>query len=216
MEINERMKEVLQVQLSPLGLELKPENRFPLTVLHDDRPIAYIQEDGAVHYPVDRDTMPARRIPGVIAKVWEMEHAYRQAPHLELSGVNSYKKILQYNQHLLAARYDGNGHFRFVTWQVNFDQTGVTLGHYFYRNEYEQAKEDFIQRSGLVDERKLFSKEQLYLLYSALLYSRFHDINLDYADKQEIDQLIRHIEAVAPVSQTVRQPASDCELDYER
>ncbi|MBU8711124.1 hypothetical protein KM924_01285 [Brevibacillus parabrevis] len=216
MEINERMKEVLQVQLSPLGLELKPENRFPLTVLHDDQPIAYIQEDGAVHYPVDLDTTPARRIPGVIAKVWEMEQAYRQAPQLECSGVNSYKKILQYNQHLLAARYDGNGHFRFVTWQVNFDQTGVTLGHYFYRNEYEQAKEDFIKRSGLVDERKLFSKEQLSILYSALLYSRFHDINLDYADKQEIDQLIRHIEAVAPVSQTVRQPASDCELDYER
>lgn len=92
MEINERMKDVLQVQLSPLGLELKPEDRFPLTVLHDDRPVAYIHEDGAVYYPVDRDTTPARRIPGVIAKVWEMEQAYRQAPHLELSGVNSYKK----------------------------------------------------------------------------------------------------------------------------
>lgn len=216
MEINKRMKEVLQVQLSPLGLELKPEDHFPLTVLHDNQPIAYIQEDGAVHYPADRDTTPARRIPGVIAKIWEMEQAYRQAPHLEWSGVSSYKKILQYNQYLLAARYDGNGHFRFVTWQVNFDQTGVTLGHYFYRNEYEQAKEDFIQRSGLVDERKLFSKEQLSLLYSALLYSRFHDVNLDYSEKQEIDRLIRQIEMITPVSQAVQQPELDPELDNER
>ncbi len=53
---------------------------------------------------------------------------------------------------------------QFVTWDWDYDHTGVTFGHYFGGN-YEGAKQDFATRSGLIKENLLFTEEQLIEIY---------------------------------------------------
>ena len=56
---------------------------------------------------------------------------------------------------------------QFVTWSRNFDRTGVTQGHYF-GNCYQEAKQDFAVRSGLVQRERLFSEAQLAVIYQSI------------------------------------------------
>ena len=52
---------------------------------------------------------------------------------------------------------------QFVTWERDFDKTGLCWGHYF--EDYGKARQDFATRSGLVAENQQFSAEQLTEIY---------------------------------------------------
>ncbi|WP_216713072.1 hypothetical protein [Paenibacillus ehimensis] len=182
-------------------------------VFHKDEPIAFIQRSGEILYPADNRTPFSRRIAPIVFEVWEMEHAYQQAPPMNLPSVANYRNLLQYNRHVLAARYDQAGQFTFVTWEYNYDQTGVSLGHYFHRNAYSQAKEDFMLRSGLLDERKWMGADQLSILHAALLYRSIHDQELPYEDKKMIEKLLNQIEVQLPPAPNVDYPAVNQERE---
>lgn len=70
---------------------------------------------------------------------------------------------------VLAGRYGENG-ANFVTWSWDHDRNGVHLGHYFMEN-YKGAKQDFAVRAGLVNSQRLFSDEQLRVIYDACQFS---------------------------------------------
>ncbi|AIQ13806.1 hypothetical protein [Paenibacillus durus] len=211
MDLTNRLQQVLQFQLSALGLRLDPESDSMWTVLYKKEPLAFIQKSGEILYPADNRTALSRRISPVVFEAWEMENAYQQAFPLNIASVSSYRNLLQYNRHVLAARYDQGGQFTFVTWEFNHDQTGVTLGHYFHRNAYSEAKEDFMLRSGLLNERKWFHSDQLALLHSALLYRSIHDQDLQYGERQEVEQLLNQIEEHLPAAPTEACPAMKLE-----
>ncbi|WP_036602329.1 hypothetical protein [Paenibacillus sophorae] len=174
--------------------------------MHEVEPLAFIQKSGEILYPADSRTALSRRIAPIVFEAWEMENVYQQALSMNIPSISSYQNLLQYNRHMLAARYDQSGQFTFVTWEFNHDQTGVTLGHYFHRNAYSQAKEDFMLRSGLLDERKWFRSDQLTLLHAALLYRSIHDHDLRYGERQEVEQLLNQIEERLPAAPAEASP----------
>ncbi|WP_052769869.1 hypothetical protein [Paenibacillus sp. IHB B 3415] len=216
MEINNRMKEVLEAELSRLGLNIQRESTSVLSVLQKNDPIAFIHQNGEIHYPANAEAELAHQIPSIVGKVWEIERSYRNATQLGISSLSSYRSMLEYNHHVLAGRYDGDGEFRFVTWEMNSERTGFAMGHYFYRNEYEKAKEDFLMRSGLLDKGRLFDSDQLSSLYAALLYRSLNDSTIGYNEKQSVDHLLQKIESLAPPFPSLLYPQIQAELDHEQ
>ena len=108
-----------------------------------------------------------------------------------------YKKLLEHNKIILAmkemATIDG---YEFVTWEYDHDHRGVNLGH--YHMDYEAAKEDFAERSGLVDRTKLFSETQMKLIYNGLVSLVSLSEELDYDTEKEIARVLDQILLVVP------------------
>ncbi|ASA23399.1 hypothetical protein [Paenibacillus donghaensis] len=216
MEINNRMKEVLEAELSRLGLNIQRESSSVLSVLQKNDPIAFIHDNGEIHYPANAEAALAHQIPIIVGKIWEIESTYRNAAQLGISSLNSYRSMLEYNHHVLAGRYDGDGEFRFVTWEMNSERTGFAMGHYFYRNEYEKAKDDFLMRSGLLDKGRVFDSDQISSLYTALLYHSINDATLGDNEKQSIDLLLQKIESLTPHPPNPLHSPLQAELDLEQ
>ena len=67
------------------------------------------------------------------------------SPELTAVDLNApYKKLLEYNDVVLAGTEHSNGSFEFVTW----DCKNNSLDHGHYYEDYERAKEDFVKRTG--------------------------------------------------------------------
>lgn len=208
-----RLHEMLRFQLGTVGLTLQPQAspEDALVVAHDEQPLAYIQEDGFILYPADRPPGLSSRIAPIVSQVWEMEQAYDEAPPMNIHSVSNYRRLLQYNQHVLAARYDGNGQFTLVTWQLAYNRSAVTLGHYFPRNRYAQAKGDFLFRSGLAERTTSFQPDELAVIRTALLYRCIQDQDMGVEEHRDSSRLLHRINTLLPPA-----PLPEAEEEAER
>ena len=85
---------------------------------------------------------------------------YKRQPQLKASGLDGdYRILADFGATVLAGTPSKYG-VQFVTWDWDYDRTGVVHGHYFMEN-YDAAKQDFATRSGLIPKEQLFSPEQL-------------------------------------------------------
>ena len=84
------------------------------------------------------------------------------SPELTAVDLNApYKKLLEYNDVVLAGTEHSDGSFEFVTW----DCKNNSLDHGHYYEDYERAKEDFVKRSELLPENQIFSADERFELY---------------------------------------------------
>ena len=67
---------------------------------------------------------------------------------------------------------------------------------YFYNRE--EAFESFATRSGLVDERKLFTETQLQLIHAGLVKLRTMDEELTEEDMKTVGELVNRVEEIVP------------------
>jgi len=110
------------------------------------------------------------------------------APPLKASGLEGdYRLLAEFGNAVLAGHPTGQG-VQFVTWERDFDRTGLIWGHY-YGEEYEKAKLDFAARSGLVEESRLFSAGQLTEIYHTV-----HEVlGSEYPIPEEREKLLEGI-----------------------
>ena len=92
-----------------------------------------------------------------------------QAPDLKADGLGeNYKLLTEFNGAVLAGHPSRYG-VEFVTWEWSYGRTGLWQGHYYGPgsgpNGYLSAKQDFCVRSGLMDQHRLFTNEQLAEVY---------------------------------------------------
>lgn len=86
--------------------------------------------------------------------------AYEKAPPLAADGLSKkYRCLAEFGGAVLAAKYNDEFGFEFVTWDKTYDGKSVCQGKYC--EDYAAAKESFAVRSGLIDEDKLFCTEEL-------------------------------------------------------
>ncbi|WP_042196299.1 hypothetical protein [Paenibacillus camerounensis] len=219
MKTSDRLLEVLRYQLAEIGLTLDTKY-YPddaCIVSYQDDSIAYIDENGFIAYPPDSSNERTIQVAPIVAKVWEMERAYQEASPMTIPSVSEYRKLIEFNRHILAARYDGEGQFRFVTWETNAERTGLALGHYFHRNKYENAKEDFITRSGLAKESTILAPHQLSVIRKALLYQGAQDLNMEVEERISLDRILLQIESIlAPIEQLLLEAEKEAYGEQER
>lgn len=160
-----RYLEEVRIPLHRAGFETLPLEGEQLPVLWNGAPLCRITGKGSVFYRrEDADTPQAEdalyRVEDIAAKTLEYMTAMEAAPQLKASGLDGdYRILADFGGTVLAGSPSKYG-VQFVTWDWDYDRTGVVHGHYFMEN-YDGAKQDFATRSGLIQKEQLFSPEQL-------------------------------------------------------
>ena len=164
-----RFLEETAIRLRQNGFTVEPIEDHQLPVCWEKGRLCRITGKGSVFYRrEDVDTPQAEdalyRVEDIAAKTLEYMTAMEAAPQLKASGLDGdYRILADFGGTVLAGTPSKYG-VQFVTWDWDYDRTGVSHGHYFMEN-YDGAKQDFATRSGLIQKEQLFSPEQLTEIY---------------------------------------------------
>ena len=175
-----------------------------LPVLWNGAPLCRITGKGSVFYRrEDADTPQAEdalfRVEYIAAKTLEYMTAMEAAPRLKASGLDGdYRILADFGDAVLAGHPTERG-VQFVTWEWDWDRKGVHHGHYF-QNGCEEAKHDFVRRSGLLPKEALFEPEQLDEIHRALAFVCEQDEGLSNGREKEIKTIMEQIKCLLPES----------------
>jgi len=178
-----------------------PDNGL-LPVSADGLPLCRISETGSVRYR-DADIGSVEREDALheVTKTVETVSEYMKlmdaAPLLKAQGLDeTYKLLADFNGVVLAGHSSRLG-VQFVTWDWDYERTGVSQGHYM-SNHYEAAKKDFAVRSGLVWEQQLFSPEHLTEIYRCVQDTLDHPYDLTYDREKCLGKIQKQITDLVP------------------
>ena len=195
--------------LSEIGIVLRrdgydtsvPDNGL-LPISADGLPLCRISETGSVRYR-DADIGSVERedalheVTQTVETVSEYMKLIDAAPLLKAQGLDeTYKLLADFNGVVLAGHPSRLG-VQFVTWDWDYDRTGVSQGHYM-SNHYEAAKKDFAVRSGLVREQQIFSPEHLTEIYRCVQDTLDHPYDLTYDREKCLGKIQEQITNLVP------------------
>ncbi|WP_051131578.1 hypothetical protein [Oscillibacter ruminantium] len=195
--------------LSEIGIVLRrdgydtsvPDNGL-LPILADGLPLCRISETGSVRYR-DADIGSLEREDALheVTQTAETVSEYMKlmdaAPLLKAQGLDeTYRLLADFNGVVLAGHSSRLG-VQFVTWDWDYERTGVSQGHYM-SNHYEAAKKDFAVRSGLVWKQQLFSPEHLTEIYRCVQDTLVHLYNLTYDREKCLGKIQEQITNLVP------------------
>lgn len=110
---------------------------------------------------------------------------------------NGVMKINEHNGVVLGCKHHPLFDYVLSTYRLDTENKNTPVQrHYFYNKE--EAFESFATRSGLVDEKKLFSETDLKILHSGLIKMRTIDKDLDSEDLDSVGRLLDKIEDLIP------------------
>ena len=164
----EKYYEELSLRLRLEGFSVSRTDNGGFHVAFDDAELCEVTEDGVRYH--QKDISPTTReqakdrVLALSRQIREYITAFLSAPTLKAESLDeNYKVLLDYHDTVLAARPSKYG-MQFVTWDWNFNHTGLNHGHYHDSN-YENAKRDFAVRAGLVEHQPVFNQKQLVEIY---------------------------------------------------
>lgn len=123
--------------------------------------------------------------------------AYEKAPLLKAENLSgNYCCLAEFNGTVLAAKYNDEFGFEFVTWDRTYDGKAVCQGKYF--EDYAAAKENFAIRSGLIDGDKYFENSELERLRNCVKFAMENDGNLHFDEYDALKKLDKKISESVP------------------
>ena len=129
-----------------------------ITAAIDGVAIADIFENGTISVPNGNPGEKYSQIKKTAADVSEYCSVYEKAAPLSMESLSgNYRCLADFNETVLAAKYNAEYGFEFVTWTKSYDGKSVCQGNYF--TDYNAAKENFAVRSGLVDEDRIIKND---------------------------------------------------------
>ena len=120
---------------------------------------------------------------------------------------NGWYKLSEYNNVTLAARQHHLFGYVFNTYFTNPAGEAETR-RVFYNREF--AGQDFAMRSGLIDEKALFSETELKIIHSDLVKMSVLDNNVSNDDRISVGRIVEKIEDIMPELRDM-----DYDFDYE-
>ncbi len=127
--------------------------------------------------------------------------AYEKSAPLIADGLSgNYRCLAEFGGAVLAAKYNDEFGFEFVTWDRTFDGKSVCNGNYC--SDYAAAKENFATRSGLVDKDKLFSTEELERIGKCVKFTMQNCGDLNFDDCECLKKLNEKISENIPEQQS--------------
>lgn len=180
----------------------------PLSQENDSLPVEYhgqrlcrINDQGTVFYRQEDVNLPEReqacaKVTDMARTVLEYMNHLEHAPTIQAMGLSEpYQALAEFNGTVLAGRLTSSG-VKFVTWDWDFNHTGLNHGHY-YEGNYVGAKRDFAIRSGLIPDERQFTPEQLVEIYQQSAYIRF-SCSLPEEQERTIDAIQQRIQELVP------------------
>ncbi|WP_324824893.1 hypothetical protein [Sinanaerobacter sp. ZZT-01] len=187
-------------RISGLGFTTKQEagENTLLSVFKDGQEVCKIDHDGNMRFlPETSPEQERNKIYRTLTAMKQAHDLYTDAPQLQADGVSDFRLISNFGDYILAAKMTKDNEVRFTTWQYDYDRTGVMWGHYFETN-YEGAKQDFAVRSGLIEEQKLFSEEELVVLHDTCVFRGRNDDSISYEDEKMLHSVMEKVESNIP------------------
>lgn len=163
-------KKFLQQMYGKLENQLEQEVKLAddsIEISDGDKVIFKIDSKGSIFYAAGKQYSNIvnklhNKIENVILSTKEFLEVMDNSPELTVVDLNTpYKKLLEYNNVVLAGTEHSNGGFEFVTWE--YKNNSLDHGHYY--EDYERAKEDFMKRAGLLPENQIYSPDERFELY---------------------------------------------------
>ena len=103
---------------------------------------------------------------------------YESAPQMKPKDVQNYRKLSEYGDVVFAGMYSQKHGFMFCSWRQA--DGGKYVAHGNYSPDYLVSKENFAVRAGLVDNNKLFTKEEAEELFKCAAFARDNCESLTY------------------------------------
>ena len=206
-----RFLEETAIRLRQNGFTVEPIEDQHLPVCWEKGRLCRVSGKGSVLFRQERvDVLGTQDALQAVIDIAKMTLEYmailETAPRLKASGLDGdYRILADFGGTVLAGSPSKHG-VQFVTWDWDYDRTGVVHGHYFMEN-YDGAKQDFATRSGLIPKEQLFSPEQLTEIFRCCADSVDEDF-FELTDTQE--EMIRGIQqqirvCVPDLDERVRQ-----------
>ena len=199
-----RYLEEVRTPLHRAGFGTLPVEGDQLPVLWNGAPLCRISGRGSVLYRQENvDGIGAQdalqTVINTAAMTAEYMTAMERAPKLQATGLEGdYRILADFGSAVLAGHPTERG-VQFVTWEWDFDREGVHHGHYF-QDGCEEAKHDFVRRSGLLPKEALFEPEQLDEIHRALAFVCEQDEDLSIGREKEIKTIMEQIKCLLPES----------------
>lgn len=185
-----------------------------LTAYKGQEEICRFEKTGAMRFWQDSPFVKERNeLHSLLLDLKVRNDLYLNAKPLECESVRDFRLISEFGNHLLAAKQSKDNEIRFVTWQYDYDRTGVTLGHY-YETNYQGALKDFTVRSGLIDENQLFTEEEMTVLYQSCVFRGKNDDDLTFESEQELHNVIEKLENNLPQQSIAQESAQEQEDEH--
>ncbi len=194
-----RYLEETAIRLRQNGFTVEPIEDHHLPVCWEKGRLCRISGKGSVLYRQERAVPGAQDALQTVIDTAKMTSEYmailETAPRLKASGLTGdYRVLADFSSAVLAGHPTERG-VQFVTWEWDWDRKGVHHGHYF-QNGYEEAKHDFVRRSGLLPKEALFEPEQLAEMHRALAFVCEQDEDLSIGREKEIKTIMEQIKCL--------------------
>ena len=199
-----RFLEETATRLRQNGFTVEPIKDHHLPVCWEKGRLCRISGRGSVLYRQECVDVPGAQdalqtVINTAAMTAEYMTAMERAPKLQATGLEGdYRILADFGDAVLAGHPSERG-VRFVTWEWDWDRKGVHHGHYF-QNGCEEAKHDFVRRSGLLPREALFEPEQLAEMHRALTFVCEQDEDLSIGREKEIKTIMEQIKCLLPES----------------
>lgn len=190
--------------LEKKGFSIQPPSSpdYVADIYHRDRQIAfYAKQDTIIKNPfveVDEKLMDKLQS---LAKTTAIGCGIcSDKPYDEAVSAKEQNGVVRINEHngvVLACKHHPIFDYVLSTYRKDTENSNTAIQRqYFYTKE--AAFENFALRSGLVDEKKLFSETELKILHAGLVKMRTVDNDLDAEDLNSVAALIDRIEDIVP------------------
>ena len=197
-----RFLEETATRLRQNGFTVEPIKDHHLPVCWEKGRLCRVSGKGSVLYRQENvDSIRAQDALQTVIDTAKMTSEYmailETAPLLKASGLTGdYRILADFGDAVLAGHPSERG-VQFVTWEWDWDRKGVHHGHYF-QNGCEEAKHDFVRRSGLLPKEALFEPEQLDEIHRALAFVCEQDEDLSIGREKEIKTIMEQIKCLLP------------------
>lgn len=119
-------------------------------------------------------------------------------------------KIKEHNGVILVCKQHPIFDYVLSTYRKDAEHENTAIQRRYFYNK-EDAFEDFALRSGLVDEKKIFSETELKILHAGLIKMRTVDSDLNQDDMDTVAALIERIEDIVP-----ELTKKECAFDFTK
>ncbi|WFR59140.1 hypothetical protein QA584_08650 [Anaerocolumna sp. AGMB13025] len=218
-DITLELAELFSKKATAMGYSVRNEAeehdpKLLLTAFKGQEEICRFEKTGAMRFWRDSPFVEERKeLHSLLLDLKERNDLYLNAKPLDCEGVRDFRLISEFGNHLLAAKQSKDNEIRFVTWQYDYDRTGVTLGHY-YENNYQGALKDFTVRSGLIDENQLFSVDEMAVLYASCVFRGRHDDDLTFDSEKDLQAVIEKLESNLPQQSMEQETVQEQEDEH--
>lgn len=190
--------------LEKKGFSIQPPSSpdYVADIYHRDRQIAfYAKHDAIIKNPfVEVDEKLLDKLQSLAKTTAIACGICSDKPYDEAIAAKEQNGVVRINEHngvVLACKQHPIFDYVLSTYRKDTENANAAIQRQYFYNK-DAAFENFALRSGLVDEKKLFSETDLKILHAGLVKMRTMDKDLDQEDLNSVAALIDKIEDIVP------------------